>query len=168
MASCLFKNPSRRVLLACSFFGAGLTLVGVPAVIYYSCRFLSARCEAKNQSRLPRYYNLPSAPIKPELSPLEYVENDIKVTSFCIAVGSALTIGSSASIFSCTKSFAQKFRSSPLIQTVCCNRIRFFAIVALFEGTNLGGFIVGSVVMFNGSKRLRDLFKKRSSLIKNQ
>ena len=166
MTSCLFKNPSPATLMACSIFGAGLSLVGVPVAVYHSYPFLRNKYrEHQRKKHQGLYYH---QPIVKDTSPREKLDDKIEGMMGVAALGSVLTIGSSASMVFSTKSFIKKFRSSPLIQNVCCNRIRFFAIIALLEGMNLGCFVVGSFCLIDGSIELLDLRKQRSSLIKNQ
>ena len=176
MASCFIKNPSPKVLLACSIFGAGLSLVGVPVAVYtLAPRVSESVIDLKeNNPNVKQLTHSIDQKLDQSRSTLcqkldKILPTDKRMMNAIVdtTCGSMFMFSSTMSLIGHTMSNIEKYKSNPLIQTVCCNRIRFFAIVALVEGLWAGCFIAGSYITVNGSMIIYRLRKERSSLIHN-
>lgn len=168
MASCFISNPSSTTLMACSIFGAGLSLVGVPFIAYKSaphfCKALDNISRNKNANRVAASFgdklDQYQSTVRQAVPFLQGYRNRKVAEGYCyVSYGCIFMLSSSMFISNHAISSIKKYKSNPLIRNVCCNRIRFFAIVALVEGFSTGVFVAGSYLTARGMKQIQQ-YKK--------
>lgn len=190
MTSCFIKNPSPTTLMVCNGIGIVMGLVGVPFAAYKTTEYLfppTAKILLKGIDKTEKTIGQLNEKIDVDLSKIKMATEPIsksvnfgtqKLGSSLMLVGNYVSdspyrlggvqvaIGSLFTIFGLSlnnEMYYQKkreYQSNKLIQTVCCNRIRFFMFAALGHGLctglSLGGLIIVSAGCLTISKGLSD------------
>ena len=161
--SCFIQKPSKAFLFGCSVFGTTLGLVLIPYSLFQTIPVI-AKFGNKCVQQLPKSEKVSSSLSNGGSqianlidSGFDIFENTNYQTRFgilSILYGSVVTFPSFYLNFDLFKQQLKRYKNDPLIQTVCCNRIRFFASGSFVQGVFFASAVTGLFFFVDGCFRV--------------